>query len=117
VCPSSSGKRETHRKENRIVMQEKTEQQKVLVTRIDWFPAVRVFALLAATVLSVTATHAQNETPADSNASCGDVQPPVPSPENVYGDVPIYLGPSGAPQHQSVCQATEALAAVRLSSR
>jgi hypothetical protein len=92
-------------------MQEKTEQQKVLVTRIDWFPAVRVFALLAATVLSVTATHAQNETPADSNASCGDVQPPVPSPENVYGDVPIYLVPSGAPQHQSVCQATEALAA------
>jgi hypothetical protein len=93
-----------------IVMQEKTEQQKV--TRIDWFPvAVRVFALLAVTVLSVTAIHAQDDTPAVSNASCGDVQPPVPNPQNVYGDIPIYLVPSGAPQHQSVCQATEALAA------
>jgi hypothetical protein len=95
-----------------IVMQEKTEQQKILVTRIDWFPvAVRVFALLAVTVLSVTAIHAQDDTPAVSNASCGDVQPPVPNPQNVYGDIPIYLVPSGAPQHQSVCQATEALAA------
>jgi hypothetical protein len=93
-------------------MQEKTEQQKVLVTRIDWFRvAVRVFALLAAALLSVTATHAQDDTAADSNASCGDVQPPVPNPQNVYGDVPIFLVPSAAPQRQSVCQATEALAA------
>jgi hypothetical protein len=71
----------------------------------------RALALLGVAAVSVTAAHAQTGDAPISNASCADVKPPAPNPQDAYGNVQLYLVPSGAPQHQSVCQATEALAA------
>jgi hypothetical protein len=79
---------------------------------IIWFSVrFRALALLGVAAVSVTAAHAQTGDVPISNASCADVKPPAPNPQDAYGNVQLYLVPSGAPQHQSVCQATEALAA------
>src|ERR1700722_1820912 len=97
-------------------MQTKVEEQKVFAMPMTWFSGrgqtrFWALALLGVAVASVTAAQAQTGDAPISNASCADVKPPVPNPQDVYGNVPLYLVAPGAPQHQSVCQATEALAA------
>jgi hypothetical protein len=93
-------------------MRARAEEQKGFSMTIHWFSVrSRALVFLAVMVLSVTATQAQSDTASDSNASCGDVKPPIPNPADAYQGVQLYLVSPGAPQHQSVCQATEALAA------
>jgi hypothetical protein len=79
---------------------------------IDWNPVrvLRVFIAVAVVAVSVTAAHAQTNGAPVSNTSCADVKPPIPSSQDTFSNVPIYLVQPGAPQHQSVCEATEALA-------
>jgi hypothetical protein len=93
-------------------MRVKAEEQKVFAMPIHWFSIrLRALALLGVAAVNVTAAHAQTGDASVSNASCADVKPPVPNPQDTYGNVPLYLVAPGAPQHKSVCQATEALAA------
>jgi hypothetical protein len=114
--PSSSGVAVTTRKKQPLTTRAKVEEQKVFAMPMTWFSvrgATRFWALalLGAAVASVTVAQAQTGDAPISNASCADVKPPVPNPQDTYGNVPLYLVAPGAPQHQSVCQATEALAA------
>jgi hypothetical protein len=91
---------------------QKAEEQKGFIMTINRFSVrFRALALVGVAVVSVTSAGAQNDNASVSNASCADVKPPVPTPQDSYGNVPLYLIPPGAPQHQSVCEATEALAA------
>jgi hypothetical protein len=97
-------------------MRAKAEKQKGFVMTVHWFSVrgkirIRVLALLGIAVVGVTSAYAQNDNASVSNTSCGDVKPPIPNPADVYQGVQLYLVSPGASQHQSVCQATEALAA------
>jgi hypothetical protein len=92
-------------------MQSKAEEQKAFTMTINSFSVrFRALTLLAVAAVSMTAAHAQTDDAPISNRACADVKPPVPYPQNVYTNIRLYLVPSGAPQHQSVCEATKALA-------
>lgn len=70
---------------------------------------LRTFTILAVATVTLTAAHAQTDDAPISNASCADVKPPAVNPAEMIDNVPIYIIPPGAPQHRSVCEATEAL--------
>jgi hypothetical protein len=97
-------------------MRAKTEEQKGFIMTLNRFSVrgkirIRVLALLGVAVVSVTSAYAQNDNASVSNSSCADVKPPVPNPQDPYGNVPLYLIPPGASGTEATCQATEALAA------
>jgi hypothetical protein len=71
---------------------------------------LRVLSVVAVATCGLSAACAQSGTASVSNTSCANVKPPLPDPQDAYDSVSLYLVAPGAPQHQSVCRATEALA-------